>query len=43
MEGGQVKAFEGIDAKKLGTVMKAYRKSMHLTQQKVADLSLIHI
>lgn len=37
MEGGQVKAFEGIDAKKLGTVMKAYRKSMHLTQQKVAD------
>lgn len=37
MEGGQVKAFEGIDAKKLGTIMKAYRKSMHLTQQKVAD------
>ncbi len=32
-----MKVFEGVDAKKLGTVLKAYRKSMHLTQQKVAD------
>lgn len=32
-----MKVFEGIDAKKLGTVLKAYRKSMHLTQQKVAE------
>lgn len=32
-----MKVFEGIDAKKLGTILKAYRKSIHLTQKKVAD------